>query len=669
MDNGGHVLTYNGSSWSAPRSVDPNEGYLSSVSCPTADFCAAVDNGGNVLTYNGSTWSSPDSIDPGSALTSVSCPTASVCAAVDGNGDVFIYDGSTWSSPDSIDPSSLSSISCPTASFCAAVDASGDVLTYHGTAWSTPTSIDPNGWDSSDSCVSSSFCAVADGYGNILTYNGAGWTQPLNFFANGGGYESVSCASSVYCVASDWYSGEVFTWDGTNWAQTATVPTSYGGVSSISCPSTSFCNAVETSGNVVTYNGSSWSAPDSIDPGNALYSVSCPTTSFCAAVDEADVFTYSATTTPSISAITPDEAPLSGAVQARIMGSGFSTTSGATSFGFGANPATSVSCGSTTTCTAVVPAGASAGTIGVTATVASANSAPANFIYYNPGLLRATTSPAVPSQVSVDGVISDTWGLNWVKGPPGSHTVCFSDVGGFGTPSCQQVTVAAGQTTTVTGSFSEHGYIQVQTSPALPGEVTVTPQGSSTPVAEDDWGVYTDVPAGTYNVCFGKVAGYQPPTCQVATVKAGSTTHVTGTYTASAGATGQSGMGLLRVTTGPALPSQVSVDGNAADTWGLNWLEIVPGSHQVCFSSVQGYTTPACQTVSVSAGATTSVTGTFTQRGFLHVQTSPAVAATVYINGAPTDDWGVWTDLPAGAYTVCFGAVPAAPPPLASCPL
>jgi hypothetical protein len=174
----------------------------------------------------------------------------------------------------------------------------------------------------------------------------------------------------------------------------------------------------------------------------------------------------------------------------------------------------------------------------------------------------------------------------------------------------------------------------------------------------DDWGVWTDLAAGSYTVCFGAVVGYAPPACQPATVTAGATTTITGDYTVSAGAAGQSGVGLLRVTTSPALPSQITVDGNVADTWGLNWLEIAPGEHAVCFSAVQGYTTPACQEVDVSAGATSTVTGTFTERGFLQVQTSPAVAGTVYINGTPADDWGVWTDLPAGAYSVCFGAVP-----------
>jgi len=207
----------------------------------------------------------------------------------------------------------------------------------------------------------------------------------------------------------------------------------------------------------------------------------------------------------------------------------------------------------------------------------------------------------------------------------------------------------------------------VTTSPAVAGEITYTPSGgSATPM--DDWGAYTDLPAGSYSICFGKVAGYTPPACQSATVTAGSTTSVTGNYTVTSGATGQTGVGLLRATTSPALPSQITIDGNIADTWGLTWLEIAPGSHTVCFSALQGYTTPACQSVTVTAGATTTVTGTFVQRGFLQVQTSPAVAGTISINGVPADDWGLYTDLPAGTYSVCFGAVTGDPTPACQSP-
>jgi hypothetical protein len=94
-----------------------------------------------------------------------------------------------------------------------------------------------------------------------------------------------------------------------------------------------------------------------------------------------------------------------------------------------------------------------------------------------------------------------------------------------------------------------------------------------------------------------------------------------------------------------------------ADSWGLTWLEVAPGNYTVHFSHVDGYTEPADQVVSVTAGNTTVVTGTFTQRGTLRVLTSPAVAGTVSVDGVPRNDWGMWTDLPTGSHSVCFGPV------------
>jgi hypothetical protein len=266
-----------------------------------------------------------------------------------------------------------------------------------------------------------------------------------------------------------------------------------------------------------------------------------------------------------------------------------------------------------------------------------------------PGFLRVTTNPAAASQITVDGNIADTWGLNWLKIAPGSHTVCFSSVQGFTAPACQTVTVSSGATTTVSGAFVQRGWLHVITSPAVPSTISIDG------VPSDDWGVFTDIPTGSHQVCFGLVANFTPPACQTAVVIAGATTNITGTFTSSPGAKGQTNVGFLRVVTSPALPSQITVDGNIADTWALTWLEISPGSHSVCFSYVVDYTTPACQTVTVTAGATTSVTGTFAQRGFLRVVTSPASAATIFIDGNASDDWGVFTDLPTGTHMVCFG--------------
>ena len=78
------------------------------------------------------------------------------------------------------------------------------------------------------------------------------------------------------------------------------------------------------------------------------------------------------------------------------------------------------------------------------------------------GLLRVTTrlsdgSPGVMTQIEVDGIPRDEWGLNWVKMPLGSHTLTFSDVWNCGTPEPQTFSIFAGQTTSLEGVFTVHG--------------------------------------------------------------------------------------------------------------------------------------------------------------------------------------------------------------------
>jgi hypothetical protein len=142
------------------------------------------------------------------------------------------------------------------------------------------------------------------------------------------------------------------------------------------------------------------------------------------------------------------------------------------------------------------------------------------------GLLRVTTSPPVPSQIVVDGVIRDTWGLTWVKLPPGTYTVEFGHVERWTAPDAQTVTVSEGAVTEVVGTFAQRGFLRVMTNPQVPATISV---GG---VPRNDWGMWTDLPPGTYQVCFGSAAGYFTPPCQTHTVTAGSTTSVTATYTA-----------------------------------------------------------------------------------------------------------------------------------------
>jgi hypothetical protein len=265
------------------------------------------------------------------------------------------------------------------------------------------------------------------------------------------------------------------------------------------------------------------------------------------------------------------------------------------------------------------------------------------------GMLRVVSSPAVPSQVLVDGVVMNSWGLTWVKVPAGSHVVSFTDVQGLSTPDPETVSVVDGLTTSVTGVFEARGWLQVSTSPAVPSTISV----DGYPM--NDWGVWTDLVPGSYEVCFGDVADYTAPGCETVAVTAGVTTAIEGVFTSSSGSPGPEDHGYLRATTNPAVPAQILIDGLPRDTWGLNWLKLPPGVYEVSFTDIQGFATPGSETVTVTAGVTTVVEGDYVARGWLQVTTSPALPATIYVDGIPRNDWGMWTDLAAGTYDVCFG--------------
>jgi len=96
----GYVLAYDGRLWSMPADIDGND-YLRSISCANADFCVAVDGrlapgfgggtgSGNAVTFDGNAWSSPTDVDGSNVITSVSCPTPQFCLAVDASGNAIV---------------------------------------------------------------------------------------------------------------------------------------------------------------------------------------------------------------------------------------------------------------------------------------------------------------------------------------------------------------------------------------------------------------------------------------------------------------------------------------------------------------------------------------------------------------------------------------------------
>ncbi|MGQ0796482.1 MAG: G1 family glutamic endopeptidase, partial [Methanobacteriota archaeon] len=285
-------------------------------------------------------------------------------------------------------------------------------------------------------------------------------------------------------------------------------------------------------------------------------------------------------------------------------------------------------------------------------------------------LLRATTGvdgrpgSGVPGKILVDGVPREEWGLNWMKIAPGRYTVSFSDVPAFETPADVVVDASAGTTVEVTGEYREKGFLRVLTDPAVPATISVDG------VPRDDWGLWMALVPGSYAVAFGPVDGYAAPPAQTASVERGALTTVTGAYISDESARGPdpSTFGLLRVSTRlddgrPGVGAQILVDGVPRDEWGLAWVKIDPGTHTVSFSDVPGVGTPASQAVEVIAGATTTAEGVFQRHGSLRVRTDPPAPATIFVDGIPRNDWGMWQSLPPGAYTVAWEAFAGVPAP------
>ncbi|MFV2039676.1 MAG: sorbosone dehydrogenase family protein, partial [Acidimicrobiales bacterium] len=271
-----------------------------------------------------------------------------------------------------------------------------------------------------------------------------------------------------------------------------------------------------------------------------------------------------------------------------------------------------------------------------------------------PGRLRATTFPAVPSLISVDGIERSQWGLDWVSLPPGTKQLCFSDVPGFVTPDCAAALVASSATTTTQADFVPKASLSVTTRVAGSVGTPVRSLITVNNVPSGEWGLNAQLAPATVEVCWGSVADFTPPPCQTTSLTAGTLTTLEGVFAPSSGAPGPSGpAGFLRVATSPSVPSTIIVDGSDTRQFSLDWVPFTPGPHEVCFSDVPGRITPTCQNVLVSDGLTTALTGVFQTTGTVQVTTTPASDVPISIDGTARNQWGLFTNIAAGTYTVC----------------
>ncbi len=277
--------------WSGAVRVAPGT-TLTAVSCPSAQTCLMGSSKGLTYRLDSTQVSALGPAVPNPAPAGVSylsCPTTTFCAAAPSLNEVALYNGTGWRAPTTIEAAQgFTAVDCTGPSFCITIDGEGNSFALRGASWSG----NLGAWGAANqiSCVSPTFCVAAEGGPSL--WDGSRWAQPGDADSQAQ-LNAVSCATTTFCVLVD-SGGAVLTWNGTTFSSPQSIAgepvvtgTDAAGLTGVSCPTSTFCRAVDAVGRVFGWNGSTWSPGATIDKGHGLTAISCPTTTYCVAVDRA----------------------------------------------------------------------------------------------------------------------------------------------------------------------------------------------------------------------------------------------------------------------------------------------------------------------------------------------------------------------------------------------
>ncbi|MCL4448366.1 MAG: IPT/TIG domain-containing protein, partial [Actinobacteria bacterium] len=412
-------------------------GYYYYIPAPTLTSISPTSGpvaGGQSFTIAGtnfSTASGGTTVSFGSTpATSVSCSSTTSCsgttpAGPSGGGNVTVtattsggtsntvnYDYTTATSP------TLTSIS-PTSGPAAG----GTSVTLTGTNFVTTsggTTVDfgPGNQATSVSCSSTTSCSAVSpsGTGTVsVTVTTGGGTSSGQSYT----YIPAPTLSSISPTSGPEAGGQSFTITGTNFSTASggtTVDFGPTPATSVSCSSTTSCSGTTPAG----------------PSGGGSVNVTVTTSG-----GTSNAVTYTYIPAPTLSSISPTSGPQAGGQSFTITGTNFSTASGGTTVDFGSTPATSVSCSSTTSCSAVSPSGT--GTVSVTVTTSGGTSGGQSYTYIPAPTLTSISPTSGPA---AGGTTVTLTGTNFVT-TSGGTTVDFG-------PGNQATSVSCSSTTSCT---------------------------------------------------------------------------------------------------------------------------------------------------------------------------------------------------------------------------
>ncbi|WP_196073286.1 hypothetical protein [Nakamurella alba] len=331
VDTNGRYMKRTSTGWSAPAQVW-TASITRAVDCTSVDFCVVVGiaglDGSQATEFNGTTWSTPTRLgtaDEDLVVQDVSCFDSVRCMAV-GYATPQIWDGESWTASDAgtslagfsvdcfshpgcivqaalqvtfwsdgqvgdghqlVTSDGIVDVSCAAAD-CLVVAEDGGAVKYSG---GTVTQLQDGSVVGVD-CLTATYCV---GVGGNLTsgsrvFDGLNWTDdqilPMVHYPT-----DVSCTSTSFCMAIN-RQGNTAVDRGTGWTDAGTIGATAGDITSVECVSATRCyatiDAFPDGGGVVTWNGTSWSAPVELSAAGGVIAISCPDAGFCVAVGQED---------------------------------------------------------------------------------------------------------------------------------------------------------------------------------------------------------------------------------------------------------------------------------------------------------------------------------------------------------------------------------------------
>lgn len=251
-------------------------------------------------------------------------------------------------------------------------------------------------------------------------------------------------------------------------------------------------------------------------------------------------------------------------------------------------------------------------------------------------------------QWRADGGAWQASGAQLVDLDAGPHTIDYLDLGGIYSPiPSEAISLALRENATITRTYPpKPATVTINLTPAQ-GQWRIYPSQSAPSGAWQAGGAtVTGLVAGSYAIEYASLTNYGAPAAEIVDLTAGQSFVVARNYTP---------LSSLSITLDPT-NAQWRLDAGAWNPNGTTLNNLTPGTHTVEYQTINGYITPASESVELIGGQSLTFARTYVQLASVYVSFNPnGIAAQWRIDGGAWRDSGsTFTGIAAGSHTITY---------------